>query len=363
MLVTSRPATVVDPVPAPRVPNAPVRAGDLPRWVRPTLLVNVAAQVGIVVTGGLVRLTASGLGCSSWPSCTPGHFTPTSHPATSYHAYIEFGNRTITGVLIVVSVAVVILAGFDRSRSAGYRGLAWVPLGGVLVQAVIGGMAVRYELPPALVGSHMLISMVLVAASAWLWVRSREGDAASRWLVSTTTRALAAALCAMGAVVVVLGVVTTGAGPHSGDDQVGYRFAIDPLTMAHIHAASVWVFVAVLALAIYQLQLRARHAGPAPRPGTADPAGRVGGPVPPPDDAGVLRAGYRVLGVTFGQAVIGYVQVATHLPIALVNLHMLGAAALVVALTLFVGRLRARGLAPAPEVAPDALPAAGTAPA
>lgn len=334
------------PVPARPAPDRSRAVLDRfrPDWRDRAVMANLVAQILIVVTGGLVRLTASGLGCSSWPSCTPGHFTPTSHPATSYHAYIEFGNRTITGLLVVVSVAVVLLAGFDRSRSAGYRGLAWVPLAGVLVQAVIGGMAVRYELPPALVGSHMLISMVLVAASAWLWVRSREGDAAPRRLVTATARALAAALCAMGVVVVVLGVVTTGAGPHSGDDQVGYRFAIDPLTMAHIHAASVWVFVAVLALSIYQLQRQARHAGPA-------------------DDAAVLRAGYRVLGVTLGQAVIGYVQVATHLPIALVNLHMLGAAALVVALTLFVGRLRARGLAPAPEVSPDALRAAGTAPA
>ncbi len=216
-----------------------------------------------------------------------------------------------------------------------------MPFVGVVVQAVVGGMAVIFELPPAVVGSHMLISMVLVAASAWLWVRTTEGDAAPRTLVTPATRAFAAALCAMGAVVVVLGVVTTGAGPHSGDDQVGYRFAVDPLTMARIHAASVWVFVAVLALTIYQLQLRARHAGP-----VREPSHR------PDDGAGVLRAGYRVLGVTLGQAVIGYVQVATHLPIALVNLHMLGAALLVVALTLFVGRLRTRRQAPAPEVAP-----------
>lgn len=353
MPVTSAP---VPPRPAPDRSGA-VLDRFRPVWRDRAVMANLVAQILIVVTGGLVRLTASGLGCSSWPSCTPGHFTPTSHPATSYHAYIEFGNRTITGLLVVVSVAVVILAGLDRSRSAGYRALAWLPFAGVLVQAVIGGMAVRYELPPALVGSHMLISMGLVAASAWLWVRSREGDGTSRRLVTPTARALAAALCAAGVVVVVLGVVTTGAGPHSGDDQVGYRFAVDPLTMAHIHAASVWVLVAVLALAIYTLQLQARHAGPPPRPGAAKPA------EPAPPEAAALGAGYRVLAVTLGQAVIGYVQVATHLPIALVNLHMLGAAALVVALTLFVGRLRARGPAPAPAVAPDALRATGTAPA
>lgn len=293
-------------------------------------MANLVAQVLIVVTGGAVRLTASGLGCSSWPDCEPGHFTPTLHGATSYHPFVEFGNRTITGVLVVLALAVAILAGLDRARSVGYRVLAWVPIVGVLVQAVVGGMAVRYRLPPAVVGSHMLISMVLVAASAWLWVRSREGDEPPAWWATRSQRLLVTLLGIAAAVVVVLGVVTTGAGPHSGDDEVGYRFAVDPLTMARVHAGFVWVFVALLALAVYQLQVRARRTTP-----------------PAPDDARALRAGYRLLGVTLLQAVIGYVQVATHLPIALVNLHMLGAAMLVTFLTLFVGTLRRRG----PELA------------
>lgn len=320
-------------------------------------MANLVAQVVIVVTGGAVRLTASGLGCSSWPSCEPGQFTPTLHGATSYHPFVEFGNRTITGVLVLVALAVVLLAGLDRSRSSGYRALAWVPLVGVLVQAVVGGMAVRYDLPPAVVGSHMLISMVLVAASGWLWVRSREGDAAPRWLVTSTTRALVAVLCAVAVVVVVLGVVTTGAGPHSGDDEVGYRFAVDPLTMAKVHAGSVWVFVALLALTIYQLQVRARRVEAPPEPtyrtadGTTQPA-RGFAPLPAPPDYRVpLHAGYRLLGVTLLQGVIGYVQVATELPIALVNLHMLGAALLVAALALFVGTLRTRWHAPVAQVA------------
>lgn len=344
------------PVPARPAPDRSRAVLDRfrPAWRDRAVMANLVAQILIVVTGGLVRLTASGLGCSSWPSCTPGHFTPTSHPATSYHAYIEFGNRTITGLLVVVAVAVAVLAGLDRTRSAGYRTLAWVPFVGVLVQAVVGGMAVRYELPPAVVGSHMLISMVLIAVSAWLWVRGREGDGPARWRVTTVTRWLTAALVAAGAVVIVLGVVTTGAGPHSGDDRVGYRFAIDPLTMAHIHAAAVWVFVGVLALTIYQLQLRARHAADDDE---QDPAA-----APQPaasDDRTVLHAGYRVLGITLGQAVIGYVQVATQLPIALVNLHMLGAAALVTALTVFAGRLRRRATGTATPT--DALPVPDTA--
>lgn len=306
-------------------------------------MANLVAQIVIVVTGGAVRLTASGLGCSSWPSCEPGHFTPTLHGATSYHPFVEFGNRTITGVLVVVSLAVALLAGRDRRRSLSYRVLAWVPLVGVVIQAVVGGLAVLYRLPPAVVGSHMLISMALVAASAWLWVRGREGDAPPRWLVPGATRLLATLLCLVAVVVVGLGVVTTGAGPHSGDDTVGYRFAVDPLTMARVHAASVWVFVAVLALTIYRLQVGSRRAGPAP------------------EDAGLLRAGYRVLGITLGQGAVGYVQVATHLPIALVNLHMLGAAVFVVGVTFFVGRLRTREHPPLREVAAEALGTPGVA--
>ncbi len=326
-------------------------------------MANLVAQIVIVVTGGAVRLTASGLGCSSWPSCEPGHFTPTLHGATSYHPFVEFGNRTLTGVLVVVALAVVVLAGRDRSRSKAYRALAWVPIVGVLVQAVVGGMAVKYDLPPAVVGSHMLISMVLVAASAWLWVRSKETDAAPSWLVTSATRVLLSLLCVAAAVVVVLGVVTTGAGPHSGDDEVGYRFAVDPLTMARVHAGSVWVFVALLALTVYQLQVRARRTAPAPELGYQQDDGTpqaVRGFVPVPErtDLSVpLRAGYRLLGVTLAQAAIGYVQVATHLPIGLVNLHMLGAAILVTALTLFVGALRTRRHAPVAEPATHAVDA------
>ena len=329
-----------------------------PAWRDRAVMANLVAQVVIVVTGGAVRLTASGLGCSSWPSCEPGHFTPTLHGATSYHPFVEFGNRTLTGVLVVLAVAVVVLAGFDRSRARGYRALAWVPIVGVLIQAVVGGMAVKYDLPPAVVGSHMLISMVLVAASAWLWVRSKEGDAAPRRLVTSATRVLVAVLCVAAAVVVVLGVVTTGAGPHSGDDAVGYRFAVDPLTTARVHAAFVWVFIALLALTIYQVQRRARHTAPELSYQADDGTTQVVRgfvPVPgPPDYAVPLHAGYRLLGVTLAQGAIGYVQVATHLPIGLVNLHMLGAALLVTALTLFVGTLRTRRHAPVAEVAADA---------
>jgi len=319
----------VTSAPAP-APSAVARPGSA--WVHRAVVANLVAQVVIVVTGGAVRLTASGLGCSSWPSCEPGHFTPALHGATSYHSFIEFGNRTITGVLVVVSLAVAILVGLDRRRSRSYRTLAWLPFAGVVVQAVVGGMAVIYSLPPAVVGGHMLISMALVGASTWLLVRSRESDGPSVPMVDGTSRRLTIGLGIAAAAVVVLGVVVTGAGPHSGDDRVGYRFAVDPFTMARVHSFAVWVFVALLVALLVRFR-------------------RVG-------TAAARRAALVLLAVTLAQAVVGYVQLFTGLPIALVNLHMLGAAALVIATVLLAGTLRTRG-----QVAgtPDPLPAPAAA--
>lgn len=344
------------------------------RWRDRAVLANLVAQIVIVVTGGAVRLTASGLGCSSWPSCEPGQFAPVLHPATSYHAFIEFGNRTITVVLVVVAVVVGLLAGLDRARPTGYRVLAWVPLVGVLVQAVVGMLAVKLELPPAVVGWHMGLSLLLIAVSAWLWVRTREGDGKPVPTVHGPVRTLAVGLVGLGVVVLVLGIVTTGAGPHSGDDEVGYRFAVDPYLMARVHAAVVWAFVAVLALAVYLLQRAARRSAPAPGAGAVPELGydrpdgsrqvvRGVAPVPParPDPRIPLTAGYRLLGATLVQGLIGYVQVATDLPIWLVNLHMLGAALLVAFLVLFLGAHRMRGPAPVRETAAQAADVPGAA--
>ncbi|QCB93831.1 COX15/CtaA family protein [Cellulomonas shaoxiangyii] len=332
-----------------------------PRWTVPAVVANLVAQVVIVVTGGAVRLTGSGLGCSTWPQCEPGQFAPVFHEAMSVHTAVEFGNRTLTGLLVVLSAAVALLAGLDRSRSRSYRAWAWAPFAGVALQAVIGGITVLVHLHPAVVGSHFLISMALVAVSAWLLVRTREGDGAPVAAVDRTTRVLAAVLGAIGAVVLVLGVVVTGAGPHSGDEEVGYRFAVDPYAVARVHALSVWAFVAVLVVLLVRVARAGRaSAAPAyPSPdGTVQPA-RGTAPVHPhaPADAlgRVRRAGLALLVVTLAQGGIGYVQLFTGLPIALVNLHMFGAAVLTAALALVLGTLRVRG-APA-----SALPA--TAPA
>lgn len=336
-----------------------------PRWTVPAVVANLVGQIVIVVTGGAVRLTASGLGCSTWPECEPGQFAPEFHPEMSIHQAVEYGNRTLTGVLVVLAVAVALLAGRDTARSRRYRVLAWAPLVGVAIQAVVGGITVLVELHPAVVGSHFLISMVLVSVSAWLLVRTREGDGPVVPLVDERVRTLSRGLVLIGAVVLVLGVVVTGAGPHSGDDEVGYRFAVDPYAMARLHALAVWAFVGTLVVVLVLLVRARRAAAPAPTaPATATYARADGRPQPArgtvpvhapaaspaPDAPGAqragltlaLRAGLVLLGVTLAQGVIGYVQLVTGLPIALVNLHMLGAAVLTAGLAMFLGTLRAR---------------------
>ncbi|WP_240675505.1 COX15/CtaA family protein [Cellulomonas endophytica] len=303
-----------------------------PRWTRRVLVANLVAQIAIVATGGLVRLTGSGLGCSTWPQCEPGSFVPVRHSAVPGHQAIEFGNRMLTFALVVVAVAVALLVLRDRGRSATYRRLGLVPVVGVLVQAVVGGISVLVDLAPAVVGAHFLLSMVLVAASAYLLLRHDEGDAPASSLVGRAERVLVGALWAALVVVLVLGVVVTGAGPHSGDESRGYRFALDPYLVARVHAAAVWVFVGLLAALLVRLR-------------------RTGA-------ARTRRAGSRLLVVTLAQALIGYVQLFTGLPIALVNLHLVGAAGLVAATTWLHGttRVRTGGGAVAP-VAPGTTPA------
>ena len=292
-------------------PDAPTTSGTVGRWLdsarrftTPALVANLVAQIVIVGTGGAVRLTGSGLGCSTWPLCEPGEFTPSFHEATSLHPFIEFGNRTLTGVLGVIAIVVAVLVWSARDRSTSYRVLGLVPLVGVVLQAVLGGITVLVDLHPAVVGSHLLISMVLVAASAVLLDRSREGDGAPVPLVSARTRAVSWVLMVALVPVLVLGVVVTGAGPHSGDSEVGYRFAVDPAHVTQFHSASVWVFTALLVTLLVMVYR------------TVPPAARA------------RQAVLLLLVVTLAQGAIGYVQYFTGLPELLVGAHMLGAALL-----------------------------------
>jgi cytochrome c oxidase assembly protein subunit 15 len=283
------------------------------------LLANVVAQGVLVVTGGAVRLTGSGLGCSTWPQCEPGSFTPALHEATSIHPFIEFGNRTLTGFLVVIALTVAVLVCSDRSRSRSFRLLGLAPVLGVVAQAVIGGVTVLFHLNPAVVGIHLLVSLALVAVSTVLVVRERAGDGPALPVVAPRLISIARLLTFVAVAVLALGVVVTGSGPHGGDDKVAYRFAVDPVLIARAHAGVVWLFVVVLAVVLVGLYRAAA-------PGTT------------------RRAGLWLLAVTLLQGVIGYVQYFTGLPVVLVGMHMLGAVLLTASLTWFVLSLRTRDL-------------------
>jgi heme a synthase len=171
----------------------------------------------ILVTGGAVRLTGSGLGCSDWPDCSVGHLTPALH----VHPLIEFSNRIVTDVLIVLVVAAFVAALFRRPHRRDLVYLSGGLVVGILVQAVVGGIVVLTKLNPYWVMVHLLATMVLLANAVVLVHRSDRnyGPGSGRLLVPRPLLQLQYAVLALLAVVVAAGTATTGAGPLAGNSQ------------------------------------------------------------------------------------------------------------------------------------------------
>ncbi|EWT01824.1 cytochrome oxidase assembly protein [Intrasporangium oryzae NRRL B-24470] len=287
-----------------RLPAAP--AG----WVRPVLVANLVGEVGIVVTGGVVRLTGSGLGCTTWPECMPGSFTPVREDPTQFHDLIEFGNRTLTGVVGILAIATIWAVVTRWPQRTRMHVLAVAVLGGVLAQAVAGGITVRTGLNPWTVMFHFLMSMALVAVSTALVRGARDEESGpGDLLVHPLARRAAQATCVVGFAVLLLGTVVTGSGPHSGDAVTPARTGFDPRFVSWMHADLVMLFGGLVVATLLAVRLTATRPEP-------------------------TRAWWWVLAVTVGQGVIGYVQYFTGLPEVLVILHMLGASLLVVTLTL-----------------------------
>ena len=268
------------------------RLGDR-RWLVRLAWATLLANVGIVLTGGAVRLTGSGLGCPTWPRCTDRSFTP--HDALNLHSAIEFGNRTLTFVLTVVAIATFVSAWQSGRREL--RRLALLLALSVPAQALLGGVTVLTDLNPWVVAFHLLFSMGIISlAVLYLWRIDTPAPAESEQ--PATLSALAWTTYAAGWVVLALGTVVTGSGPHAGDVKAP-RNGLDPLQISQAHADAVFLFVGLsLGLAI---ALRV----------TGSPAARV---------AALLVV------VELAQGLIGFVQYFTDLPIVLVELHLLGAA-------------------------------------
>jgi cytochrome c oxidase assembly protein subunit 15 len=270
-------------------------------WLRRLGWATMLANIGIVLTGGAVRLTASGLGCPTWPRCTDESFTP--HGALDFHSAIEFGNRTLTFVLAAVAVATFVSAWQSRRRDLRVLAL-WLGLG-IPAQAVVGGITVLTDLNPWIVSFHLLVSLVIISLSV-LYLRRIDQPAPT---VGGPGRfsTLAWTTYAAGWVVLYLGTVVTGSGPHAGDLDVP-RNGLDPLQLSQLHADAVFLFIGLsvgLALAL--------HA--------------VGAPT------SVRRAAVLLVVVELAQGLIGFVQYFTDLPVLLVAVHLLGAAVLTAVLT------------------------------
>jgi len=284
--------------------------------LRRVLLVNLILEIGIVVTGGLVRLSGSGLGCPTWPQCVPGSFVPVPRQAQGFHKIIEFGNRSLTSVVAVAALLVIIAIWRWAPCRRGLRRISVLPLMGVLLQAVLGGITVLTGLNPGLVAAHFLASMVLVALSAYLLYRVSEGDETPVALVRPEIRSVAWFTAGLGMLVLVLGTVVTGSGPHSGDASTP-RFGFDPRTISWLHADAVMLFAGLVVAVMLAVHLT-----------TTDPRPR--------------KAWRAVLVVTVLQGLVGFTQYLTGLPEVLVMVHMLGASLLAVSLTFGVLSLRKR---------------------
>jgi cytochrome c oxidase assembly protein subunit 15 len=265
--------------------------------LRPMALASLVANIGLIVTGAAVRLTDSGLGCPTWPRCTDGSYTTTS--AMGVHGVIEFGNRLLTFVLAAIALACFIIAWLDRPRRRRQVWLSVAVLLGIPGQGVVGGITVLTHLNPWVVGLHFLLSMALIVAAYFLWRSTYEGDAAPVSLIPAPLRHLTSLTLVASAAVIVLGVVVTGSGPHSGDNGAK-RNGLDPESISQAHADAVFLLIGLTIALWFAFRAVGAHA----------PA----------------RAALTLFIIEMSQGLIGFVQYFTHLPVALVAAHMLGSA-------------------------------------
>ena len=270
----------------------------------------LATNIAIVASGGLVRLTGSGLGCPSWPNCTGSSLVPTRE--LSWHKYVEFGNRLFTYVVFIAVVAALIGVLRSRPRRPDLGPLAWLTFIGVPAQAVMGGITVLTDLNPWAVAAHFVLSMLIVAAATLLWWRSRSPgrDDSQAARLHPLLRRLAGATWLLTYVVFAAGTVVTGAGPHAGDPS-SPRIPVKPGSLAQLHADLVMLLIGMsVALAV------AVTAVGASRP--------------------VRRTAWLLVAALAAQAAIGFVQYFAKLPIGLVEVHLLGAALIAAAATALV---------------------------
>lgn len=272
-------------------PDSPVDVrGE--KAMRAWLWFSLICNMGIVVTGAIVRVTGSGLGCPTWPRCTPESFVP--HPELGIHGLVEFGNRTLTFVLSAAALGAFIQVWRMRGRN---NKLWWITLAvglGIIAQAVVGGLTVWANLHPAWVQFHLIASITLIVICVWgLLLGYRKAPT----LVPKNLRGLVVSTFIVTMLSVVTGTLTTGAGPHAGDAATP-RNGLDIEAIARVHALSAWLVVFFVAVCVF-----AFHRAKLPHP---------------------QKISIWLLAAVLLQGLIGYVQYFLGIPAGVVWLHMLG---------------------------------------
>jgi cytochrome c oxidase assembly protein subunit 15 len=258
-------------------------------------LANLIAQSGIIVTGAIVRLTGSGLGCPTWPDCTPGSLIPVAGQVEGFHKYIEFGNRTLTFLVLAISIALFVFSLINEKRNI----ILWslLPLIGTLLQAVLGGITVLTGLNPFTVMAHFLLSIILVGISVKIYNYFND-QRISKSLPKIVDNYVKI-VTLVGFAVITLGTITTGSGPHSGD-EIAARFNLDLRVIAWLHADTVLFFIGLIIglLVITKLNSESNH---------------------------LYKTTRTLFIICLLQGLVGYVQWFNNLPWLLVSLHVIGA--------------------------------------
>ena len=266
-------------------------------------LANLIAQSGIIVTGAIVRLTGSGLGCPTWPDCTPGSLVPVAGQVEGFHKYIEFGNRTLTFLVLAISIALFVFSLLNEKRNI----IVWsfLPLIGTLLQAVLGGITVLTGLHPSTVMAHFLLSIVLVAISVkiYAYFNNQRTSKVLPKIVDNYVKIVTL----VGLAVIILGTITTGSGPHSGD-EIAARFNLDIRVIAWLHADSVLLFVGLVVGLLVLSRIN-------------------------PESKQIYKITRTLFIICLVQGFIGYVQWFNGLPWILVSLHVIGAVITWIAIT------------------------------
>ena len=266
-------------------------------------LANLIAQSGIIVTGAIVRLTGSGLGCPTWPDCAPGSLIPVAGQVEGFHKYIEFGNRTLTFLVLAISIALFVFTLLNEKRNI----IVWsfLPLIGTLLQAVLGGITVLTGLHPATVMAHFLLSIILVGISVKIYdyFNNQRTSKVLPKIVDNYVKVVTL----VGLAVIILGTITTGSGPHSGD-EIAARFNLDIRVIAWLHADSVLLFVGLVVGLLVISRIN-------------------------PESKQIYKITRILFIICLVQGFIGYVQWFNGLPWILVSFHVIGAVITWIAIT------------------------------